>query len=186
MPFGSLWLPVIVSAVVVFIASSIIHMALKYHRADIKGLPDEEAAREALRKGSPGPGVYFVPYCADHKQMNEPATKAKFEKGPVAIITLARNGPVVLPKHLALWFGYSLFVSFVTAYVARHTLLPGADGMLVTRITGTVAFAAYGLAHISDSIWKAQPWGNTMRALIDGLIYALLTGLTFRFLWPAV
>jgi hypothetical protein len=48
-----------------------------------------------------------------------------------------------------------------------------------------VAFAGYGLAHLSDSIWKGQPWSNTIRALIDGLIYCLLTGLTFRLLWPA-
>ena len=49
MPFGSLWIPVIVSAVVVFVASSILHMALKYHKADVKSLPNEDAVREALR-----------------------------------------------------------------------------------------------------------------------------------------
>ena len=53
------------------------------------------------------------------------------------------------------------------------------------RITGTVAFAAYALSHVSDSIWKGQPWANTARAIVDGAIYALLTGLTFRLLWPA-
>ena len=45
MPFGSLWLPVMISAVVVFVASSIIHMALKYHKADYKSLPNEDAVR---------------------------------------------------------------------------------------------------------------------------------------------
>ncbi|MCI0410589.1 MAG: hypothetical protein L0191_18850, partial [Acidobacteria bacterium] len=61
MPFGSLWIPVIVSAVVVFIGSSIIHMALKYHKADIKGLPGEDSIREALGKADPPPGVYMTP-----------------------------------------------------------------------------------------------------------------------------
>jgi len=80
----------------------------------------------------------------------------------------------------------SAFPVFSTAaYVARHTLQPGADGLLVMRITGSVAFAAYGVSHLSDSIWKGQPWSNTARALIDAVIYALLTGLTFRLLWPA-
>src|SRR5437899_7784056 len=91
----------------------------------------------------------------------------------------------MLQKNLALWFGFSLFVSFVAAYVARHTLHPGDDGMLVMRITGTVAFAGYALSHVSDSIWKGQPWANTVRAVVDGAIYALLTGLTFRLLWHA-
>ena len=185
MPFGSLWLQVIVSAVVVFVASSILHMALKYHRADYKPLPNDDAVREALAKGNPAPGVYFTPYCPDMKQMREPAIREKFEKGPVAMITVCPKGAPVMPKYLALWFGFNVLVSFVAAYVARHTLQPGADGMLVMRITGTVAFAAYVLSHLSDSIWKGQPWGNTLRHAVDGMIYALLTGVTFRLLWPA-
>jgi hypothetical protein len=185
MPFGSLWLPVIVSAVVVFVASSIIHMALKYHKADVKSLPNEDAVREALAKGNPAPGLYFTPYCAEHKQMKDPAIKAKFEKGPVAMIAVLPKGAPMLPKHLALWFTFSVLVSFVAAYVARHTLHPGDDGMLVMRITGTVAFAGYSLSHVSDSIWKGQPWANTARAFLDGAIYALLTGFVFRLMWPA-
>ena len=185
MPFGSLWIPVTVSAAVVFLASSVLHMALKYHRADVRALPNEDAVREALGKGSPSAGVYFSPHCVDMKQMKEPALREKFEKGPVALITIYPKGAPALPKHLALWFAFSVFVSFVAAYVARHTLHPGEDGMLVMRITGTVAFAGYGLSHVSDSIWKGQPWSNTARALCDGLVYSILTGLTFRLLWPA-
>jgi hypothetical protein len=185
MPLGSLWLPVIVSAIAVFLGSSVIHMALKFHKADYKGLPDEEAVRGALRKANAPPGVYMTPFCADMKEMKNPAFMEKYEKGPVALITVYPNGAVNLPKHLALWFGFSLLVSFIAAYVARHTLQPGANGLLVTRITGTVAFAAYGLSHVSDSIWKGQPWSNTFRALIDSLIYCLLTGLTFCLLWPS-
>jgi len=186
MPFGSLWLPVVVSAVVVFLASSVLHMALKYHKADYKSLPNEGTVREALAKGNLAPGIYFTPYCSDMKQMKEPAMVEKFEKGPVAHITVLPKGAPMLQKHLALWFAFSLFVSFVAAYVARHTLHPGDDGMLVMRITGTVAFAASALSHLSDSVWKGQPWVNTARAVVDGVIYALLTGLTFRLLWPAV
>jgi hypothetical protein len=185
MPFGSLWLPVIVSAVVVFIASSVIHMALKYHKADIKSLPNEDAVREALAKANASPGVYMTPYCADHQQMKEPAFAQKFEKGPVAILTVFPKGMPMLPKHLAMWFGFSLLLSFVAGYVARHTLHPGAGGMEVMRITGTIAFTGHAFSHVSDSIWKGQPWGNTARAILDGAIYAVLTALTFRLLWPA-
>src|SRR5206468_6657943 len=97
MPFGSLWLPVVVSAVAVFMVSSVIHMALKYHKADIKPLPNEDAVREALAKGNPSPGLYFSPYCADHAQMGEPAVKAKFEKGPVAMFTILPKGLPMMP-----------------------------------------------------------------------------------------
>lgn len=185
MPFGSLWLPVIVSAVVVFVASSILHMALKYHKADYKPLPNDDAVREALAKGDPAPGAYFTPYCPDMKQLKEPAIREKFEKGPVVLLTVMPKGAPKMAKHLTLWFAFSVLVSFIAAYVARHTLHPGADGMLVMRITGTVAFAGYALSHMSESIWKGQPWSNTVRHVVDGLIYALLTGLTFRLMWPA-
>src|SRR5882672_12750134 len=140
MPFGSLWIPVIVSAVVVFAISSVLHMALKYHRADYKAIPNEDAVRDALGKGSLPPGLYQLPYCVDSKQMQEPAHKEKFEKGPVAVISVIANGMPNMGKYLGQWFLFALFISFTAAYVARHTLQPGADGMLVVRITGTVAF----------------------------------------------
>ena len=186
MPFLSLWIPVLVSAVVVFVLSSIMHMALKYHRADYKGLPNEDAVREALGKGSLPPGLYQLPYCGHMKQMAEPGMQAKYEKGPIAVISVLPNGMPAMPKYLGQWFIFCMLVSFVSAYVARHTMLPGQDGMLVMRITGTVAFAGYGLGHVLDSIWKGQPWSNTGRSIFDGMIYALATGATFRLLWPAV
>jgi hypothetical protein len=43
---------------------------------------------------------------------------------------------------------------------------------------------AYGVANIANSIWKAQPWSNTIKEVIDGLIYAMLTAGTFGWLWP--
>ncbi len=183
--YASLWLPIVISAVVVFVASSVMHMVFKYHNADHRRLPAEDSVRESLAKANPAPGMYFMPHCADHSQMKEPAVKEKFEKGPVAIITVMPKGLPVMPKYLAMWLAFSLIVSFVAAYVARHTLLTGADGMLVMRITGTVAFAGYSLNHVSDAIWKGEPWSNTFRHMLDGLIYALLTGLVFRLMWPA-
>jgi hypothetical protein len=184
MPFLSLWYQVIVAAVVVFVGSSVMHMALKYHNADIKPFPNDDAVRDALAKQNAAPGLYMTPHC-DHAKMKEPAMIERFEKGPVAMITIFPKGTPNMGKHLALWFGLAFLVSFTAAYVARHTLTPGADGMLVMRVTGTVAFAAYGISHISDSIWKGQPWGNTLRALIDAAVYSILTAIVFRVLWPA-
>ena len=184
MPFGTLWMPVLASAVAVFVVSSILHMALRYHRADHKQLPGEDTIREALGKQKPGPGVYMTPYCSDMKEMSAEAMQQKFKTGPVAIVTVLPNGMPAMGKLLGLWFGFCVLASFVAAYIARHTLMPGADGMTVMRITGTVAFAAYGLGNVSESIWKAQPWANTMRFLLDALIYGVVTGLVFRLLWP--
>lgn len=184
MPFGSLWIPVIASAVAVFFASSLLHMVLKYHQADHRRLPLEETVAEALGRANPEPGVYMTPHCT-HQQMKDPAVAARFAKGPVAIITTLPKGMPNLGKHLGLWFGLCFLTSFTAAYIARHTLVPGASGLLVMQITGAVAFGAYNYGQISDTIWKGQPWSNTLRHLLDGAIYAVITGAIFMALWPA-
>lgn len=183
MPFGTLWLPVVLSAVAVFIVSAILHMVLKYHKRDFKAVPNEEAVRAAIG-GNLAPGIYFTPYCTGMKEAQEPAMKDKFVKGPVAMITILAKGEPAMGKNLALWFGFTLLTSFVAAYIARHTLAPGVSGIEVMRITGTIAFGIYGVGRLIDSIWKGQPWSNTALELFDGAIYAVVTGLIFQVLWP--
>jgi hypothetical protein len=182
MPFGSLWLPVVVSAVAVWLVSSVLHMVLKYHRADYRQLSNEEAFAQAVRGSAPG--VYTVPYCLDPAQMKDPAILKKYDEGPVAMVTVMRNGPPAMGKYLGLWFLFCLLVSFVTSYLARNTLDPGAIGMEVLRLTGTVAFIGYGFGYLQTSIWLGIPWSNALRGLLDAAIYAVVTGLVFRFLWP--
>lgn len=184
MPFGSLWLPVVVSAVAVWFLSAILHMVLKYHRADYSKLPDEDAVSQALRGGSPGPGVYVLPFVMDPSKRNDPAVVKRYNDGPVAMITMMRNGVPAMGKYLLQWFVFCFLVSFATAYIARNTLSFGADGLSVLRLTGTVAFLAYGFGYFQDSIWKGIPWPISLRGLFDSLLYALATGFIFRALWP--
>jgi hypothetical protein len=186
MPFGSLWLPVVVSAVAVWIASSILHMVLKYHRADYRPLPDEEAVAGAFRKDAPPPGLYSIPYAVDPSQMKDPAVLRKYQDGPVALIAVIKSGRPAMGKYLVQWLVFCFVVSFVTAYVARHTLAPGTAGLEVLRITGTVAFVGYGFGYFQDSIWQGIPWSNSLRGLIDAAVYALVTGFVFLWLWPGV
>ena len=185
MSFGSLWLAVVASAVAVWILSAVLHMVLKYHRADYKPLADEAAVGDALRKAAPAPGLYMMPYCTDGSQMKDPAVIKKFEDGPIAMVTVMRNGRPAMGKNLLQWLLYCFLASFVAAYVARHTLHPGDDGLLVMRITGAVAFAAYAFGNLQSSIWAGVPWSNAVRGLIDSVVYSVATGFVFRWLWPA-
>jgi hypothetical protein len=184
MPFGSLWLPVVVSTLVVWVASAIVHMALRYHKADYKGLADEAEVGAALRKAAPTPGFYVIPHCTDPSQLKDPAVIKRYETGPVALIAVMKNAPPGLGKNLVQWVLFCFLVSFVSAYVARLTLAPGAAGLTVCRITGTVAFAAYGVGLLQDSIWKGIPWSNTLRGVVDAALYAASTGLVFAWLFP--
>jgi len=184
MPFGTLWLPCVVSAIAVFIASAVAHMVLKHHKADYRGLPNEDAFAEPMGKMGLTPGIYMHPYCPDPGKMKEPAVQARYVKGPVALISVLPSGAPNMGKHLGLWFGFCLFVSFLVAYIARHTLPLETPPLKIWQITGAVAFAGYALGDLQDMIWKGQPVGNTVRGMIDAAIYAVLTGLVFRLLWP--
>lgn len=178
----SLWLPIMLSAVIVFFASSILHMVLKYHRADFKPLPNEGAILEAMRREGAGRGVYMFPHC-DPKDAKSPEMLEKMKRGPVGILTVGNPGPFNMGKYLGLWFGYCLIVSIFVGYLTSRTVAAGSEYLAVFRVAGTAAFMGYGVGCLVDSIWKMQPWSNTARHVFDGLIYSLLTAGVFGWLW---
>ena len=180
----SLWLPMLLSAVFVFMASSIMHMALTYHRTDFGQVPDEAKVMDALRPFNIPPGDYAMPCAADMKETGTPEFIEKARQGPVVFLTVLPNGPMTIGKSLGMWFGYSLVVGAIAGYTAGLTLGPDADYRVVFRIVSTVAFCGYSLAILQSTIWWYRGWGYTLRTMFDGLIYALLTGGTFGWLWP--
>jgi len=181
---GSLWLPILVSAVLVFIVSSILHMVLKYHSRDFIKLPNEDAVRAAIRSGNPEPRMYLIPYMADYSELKTPEMQQKFAEGPVAIVTIRKPGAYAMGPSLAQWFVFSLVIAVFAAYVASRTVPPGTDYLHVFRVVGTVAFLGYAGGAIPPSIWWGKPWSITLKDVFDGLIYGLVTAGTFGWLWP--
>jgi hypothetical protein len=176
----SLWLPILVSAVFVFIASAAVWMAMPWHKTDFKKTGEEDAVRAAL-KGS-APGLYMLPHCIDPKGLEDPAMKQKFIDGPLAYVTVVPNGLPQMGKKLVLSFLYYIFVGFLCAYFVTRTVAPDAHYLAVFRIAGTVAWVAYGIAFIQESVWFGRPWSLTIKNIFDALIYALLTGGVFGWL----
>ncbi|MGO9404125.1 MAG: hypothetical protein ACLPVW_11715 [Terriglobales bacterium] len=180
---AALWLPILLSAVIVFVASSVIHMVLPFHRNDYSQLPDEDKILAVLRASPLKRGLYVFPYCT-HRDMKSPALLEKQKQGPVGFMTILPSGPPVLAKFLIQWLVYCLVIAFFVAYLAAHTVAFGAHYLAVFRVVGTAAFLAYGLAHLSNGIWKGQKWSVTIKEVLDGLVYSLLTAGTFGWLWP--
>ncbi len=178
-----LWLPIMLSAVIVFFASSVMHMLLPYHRSDYRQLPNEDNLLASLRSAGLTRGLYVFPF-GTPKEMKSPAMIEKYTQGPVGMMTVSPGGPPNMPKFLGLWFVYCLIISFFVAYLVGHTVAPGANYLAVFRVAGTAAFLAYGLGQLSNGIWKGQPWGMTIKEVVDGLVYGLLTAGTFGWLWP--
>ncbi len=180
----SLWLPILLSSVFVFVASSIIHMATPWHKSDYPKVPDEDRLMDAVRPLGIPPGDYMVPRPASPKDMSSPAFIDKMKKGPVMVLTVMPSGPPSMSKNLVQWFLYSVVVGILAGYVAGRALPPGAVYLEVFRFVGATAFVGYSVALWQMSIWYHRSWLTTFKGTVDGLIYALLTAGTFGWLWP--
>jgi len=181
---ASLWLPILLSAVAVFVVSSLIHMVAGYHAADYRSLPAEDEVMAALRKFNVPPGDYMFPRPGSMKAMKEPAFMEKFKAGPRGIVTFFEGGEMRMGGQLLQWFLYAILISVTAAYISGRALGPGAHYLKVFRFAGATAFYGYALAHLQASIWYKRSWGTTLRNVFDGLVYGLVTAGFFGWLWP--
>ena len=101
-PVLSLLIPIALSAVFVFIASSIIHMATPWHKHDLMKLPNEDGVMNALRPFNLPPGNYGIPKPDSMKDMGTPEFQAKYKAGPVAFLTVRPGGDMGMSKNLIL------------------------------------------------------------------------------------
>lgn len=179
-----LWLPILLSSVIVFVVSSIIHMALPWHKSDYPKVPNEDRVMDALRPLAIPPGDYMIPRPSSREDMRSPEFAEKIRKGPVMMLTVMPNGPMSMGRNLVLWFLYCVVVGLLAAYVAGRALPVGAAYLRVFQFVGVTAFVGYSVALWQMSIWYRRAWSATIKATVDGLIYALLTAGTFGWLWP--
>lgn len=180
-----LWLPILVSAVLVFVASSVLHMVIRWHKHDYAKLPDEDTIVEALRNSGAATGEYLFPCADDPTEMKPtPELMEKWKRGPAGTIRIYPAGQINMGKNLLNWFLYCIVVGLFAGYVGGITLGAGADYMLVFQVVCTAAFMGYAGSIWQDVIWAGARPANAIRSIVDGLIYALLTGGVFGWLWP--
>ncbi len=185
---SALWLPILLAAVFVFVVSALFHMALPHHKNDFKKLPDQDVALDALRGLSIPPGEYMFPSTGgDMAEMRSEEFKEKMRKGPVGMLTVFEPSPnpMSMGPQLTQWFVFCIIVSVFAAYIAGRALGPGADYLQVQRFAGATAFIAYTVGDWPRTIWYRQASSTTLKNTIDGLVYGLITGGTFGWLWPS-
>jgi len=184
----ALWLPIIAAAIAVFIASSITHMVLPYHRSDLRKLAgdQEDVLLEALQRVGAAPGDYAVPHAGGSSGMRDPAFIAKATKGPLAFMTLAPGAAPSIGPYLGIWFIYCLVVSICLGLLSWHIVGPDQPFSYVFHIAGPIGFLTYGGALPQMSIWYRRSWATTLKSLFDSLIYGAVTGGAFAWLWPNV
>lgn len=180
---SALWLPVLLSAVLVFLVSSLIHMVLPWHKNDYPRLAKEDAVLDALRPLQIPPGDYFVPRPASRQDMRSPAFLEKFARGPVVLFTVL-PGVHRMGRQLAQWFVFILVIVALVALMAASVLRVGAGVHAVFHLTTLAAWLGFAAALWPLSIWYGRGWNITLKATLDGLIYALITAGVFAWLWP--
>ena len=181
---ASLWLPILISAVIIFFAAYVAWSVLPHHRSDWVKIPNDRQLLLTLRVLGLARGQYFFPAAMTPEGRKQDPDPAKtLAEGPVGSLVIWPGAPN-LGTSLASYFVYTLGVSFMVAYIAYATIAPGADYLHVFRVTGTVAVLAYSAAEIPKSIWFGHTWSSTWKSVIDGLVYGLLTGGVFGWLWP--
>jgi len=180
-----LWLPILLSAVVVFVISSLIHMVFKWHASDYQGFANEDAVRDAIRTGNPSPGTYVVPYCKEMKDMGSDAMKRKYAEGPVGHMTIGPSGPPNMGKCLGLWFLWSLIIAIAAAFIVTQLmgLAPG-RARAATKLFGAVIFVAHGFGTVTESIWMMRSWRSSVKYLLDAALYAFGSAAVFYSFWP--
>ena len=146
-PF-QIWLPILVAAVAVFIASSLIHMLFKWHNADFRKLPNEDAVRAALRAGAATPGLYVVPHCADMKEIQGEEMQRKFREGPIGFVTLRKNGPPSMGGPLLQWFTFNLVVAMVAGDISLQLYGIGSNPVDVAQMVAILSFLTYAGGHV--------------------------------------
>jgi len=181
----TLWLPILLSAVVVFVISSLVHMVFKWHASDYNAFPNEDAVRDAIRAGNLPPGRYVMPHCKEMKDMADPAMIKKYQDGPVAHLTLGPNGVPNMGKYLGSWFLWSLVIAAVAGYLAwRACGLDPAQAARAAKWAGAITFIAHGFGTVTESIWMMRPWSGSAKYLLDSALYAAGTWAMFLWLWP--
>lgn len=177
---SSLWLPIILSTIAMFIFGFLSWMVLPIHKADWKPLPDEDAFMDSVRKMGVQPGNYMFPFCADAEQMKSEEFIRKQKEGPTGVIRVWQAGGG-MGKQLGCQFAFLLIVTFCIAYLATLGVPAGADFMTVFRFIGTAGILIFCAGHVPLSIWfRSRLTGY----VIDGIVLGLLTGAIFALLWP--
>ena len=180
---AQLWLPILLAAVFVFVASSLSWMLLPFHKREWSKIRDEDGFFADLKARGIGPGKYMFPNW-DGEDCKDPAFLERWKAGPHGMITIWPKTPN-MGRNLALSFVFYLVVGVFVGYLAGIALPAGADYLKVFQVTGVAAILAYVFAMIPEAIWFQKSCGSFFLAVADGVVYGLLTAGTFAWLWPA-
>jgi hypothetical protein len=178
-----LWLPILIAAVCVFFASSIIWMLLPYHKKDIQFLPNEQELTGKVSEMNITPGLYMFPNCQTSDEMRSDEFKQRFENGPWGIITVMGAKPNFATNLLKTFIAYLVITIFV-AYITAASIPAGAEYLAVFQIAGAAGVLGHCMGGLAGDFFLGKPTRFVFTGLIDGVIFALITAGVIASMWP--
>lgn len=183
-----LWLPILLSAAAVWIVSALVWTALPHHKQDFIGLPagGEDGFMDYLRNSGIKPGNYAFPDARSREAMKSEKVQKAWQEGPVGHLSVWKT-PLTMGDKMVATFIVYLVVSTLIAYLTRIALpvaAPSPSFAKVFQVATTAGILAYCFSFIPTALW----WGSYKRTIaanvIDGLLYAAITGAIFAWRWP--
>ena len=175
----ALFLPIVLSAIVLFFCSFLSWMVLRLHAKDWGKLKNEDDFLKATKDLELTEGSYMFPHCNGSSDMKSEEFKKKMQEGPNGVITVFPKTD--MRRNLGLTFLYFLVVSFCLAYLTSLAHERGAEFMEIFRFVSTAGLMTYLAAIICHAIWFNS---RIIGHIIEALIYAVVTGAIFGWLWP--
>jgi len=183
---AALWLPILLSSVAIFFASFVLWTISPHHKPDWKGLPNEDGVMDVLRdQGASQPGQYVFPYCASNDDMKSEAYQKKYADGPSGMLVIRPKGGWNMGSSLVQSLVYNIFLVAVAAYLATIGLTKATPTGDVFRFISTTVWLGCAGALGWGAIWWARSWSSIAKEAFDGLIYGLLSGGIFLWMWPS-
>jgi len=193
-----LWLPILVSGVGVWIASFIAWMAVGHHKKDRDAIPGgrEQEFMDIITRMNIPPGNYGFPDFCQHDKLPRKermeALKTLYDKRPMGMLRVW--GEMNMGVNMALSFLFYLVTSAVIGYLGWAALPHGAASVAsaegsslfwkVFRVLGTAGILAYCFASFPGDLWFQKKRRAMMMDWIDGVVFGLITGALFAWLWP--
>ena len=180
--FADLWLPILLTTVVLFFASFVAWMILPHHFADKKKLPNQDAVMDLVREQNIPPGNYMFPYCDTKVEQGSKEFQDTYAKGPRGCLDVYEIPNI--GKNMALTVVFFFVTTVGIAYITHFVCPPGGEGvdfMRVFRVAGVIGVLTHASSGVLNGIWFKR---RQITDTIDGVVFGLLLGLIFAAMWP--
>ncbi|MEN1680626.1 MAG: hypothetical protein AAGJ46_13640 [Planctomycetota bacterium] len=166
-----LWLPILLAGLAVHIACTIAWTAMPHHKPEWRPMDQQTDLIAWLKEKGAAPGQYIFPH-------HETAEKPDGCQGMMVLWSQPPN----MGANIGLTVAHSFAVSFVIGYLASLGVPAGAKFMEVFQFVTTAGILTHVFCGLPNVIWFRR---KILMDVIDGLVYALITGAIFAALWPA-